>query len=301
MSLLTIFSAPKPFRDAHIALIQRNAIRTWTQLGPEVDVLLLGDEPGLAETAAELGARHIRAIERGESGAPFVSAMFELARQTSTAPLLCCINADILLTPDFLAQARRLHSQAQRFLAVGQRWDLDQTQPLDFSPGWDERLRSDTLAHGVHHKATGSDYFLFPRECFKDMPAFVIGRAGWDNWMISAGRRAHIPVVDASEAIFIVHQNHDYAHLPGGRPHYRHPETDRNVKLAGGRRAIFELPDADHFLTPSGLQRKPLTRARLRRELEIWPLVAFNSIPLAEIFYFLLNPRKAYREWRRKQ
>ena len=32
----------------------------------------------------------------------------------------------------------------------------------------------------------------------------------------------------------IVHQNHDYAHLPGGRPHYDHEESHINVKLARG-------------------------------------------------------------------
>jgi hypothetical protein len=299
--LITIFSAPKPFTDGRIALIQRNAIRSWTLLGPEAEVILLGDEPGLAEAAAELGARHFAQVERSPSGAPLVSDMFALARQHSTAPLLCCVNADILLFPDLLDQAKRLLAAAPRFLAVGQRWDLDVTQALDFSPGWPERLRALAQTQGSLHKATGSDYFLFPRDCYAGIPPFTIGRAGWDNWMIYFGRRQGWPVVDASQAIFIVHQNHDYSHLPGGQPHYRHPETDQNVRLAGGRRAIFELPDADYILGPGGLERKPLTRARLRRELEIFPLVKLGSFALAEAVYFILNPRKAYYAWRRKK
>lgn len=300
MTRLTVFSAPKPFTDPHIALIQRNAIRSWKEMGPGVDVLLLGDEPGLAEAAGELGARHIRELRRSPSGAPLVSDMFDLARRTSDAPLLCCVNADILLLPEFLRQAEDLHALRPRFLAVGQRWDLEVTAAIDFSAGWPERLRAEARARGTLHKATGSDYFLFPRECFTRMPPFVIGRAGWDNWMIFAGRRAGFPVVDASGLVFIVHQNHDYSHLPGGQPHYRHPETGENVRLAGGRRAIFELPDADYTLDAGGLAKKPLTRARLRREIEIWPLVALGSIPLAEAFHFLFNPRKAWREWNRR-
>ena len=31
--LLTLFTAPKPFTNPHIALIQRNAIRSWMALG----------------------------------------------------------------------------------------------------------------------------------------------------------------------------------------------------------------------------------------------------------------------------
>ena len=41
MPLITLFSAPKPFADPHIAIIQRNALRSWTLL-PDVEVILLG-------------------------------------------------------------------------------------------------------------------------------------------------------------------------------------------------------------------------------------------------------------------
>jgi hypothetical protein len=53
--LITIFSAPKPFTNPHIARIQRNAIRSWAMLAPEAEVVLLGEEDGLAQAAAELG------------------------------------------------------------------------------------------------------------------------------------------------------------------------------------------------------------------------------------------------------
>ncbi len=300
MALLTLFSAPKPFTDPHIACIQGNALRNWAALGEQVRVILLGEEPGLAEAAREYGALHIPDVARSPSGAPIVSDMFSQARAHSDTPLLCCVNADILLTPDLLAAGERLLGSHPRFLAVGQRWDLDVTRRLEFAEGWEERLRERARREGSLHKATGSDYFLFPRDCFRDMPRFAIGRAGWDNWMIYSGRRQRFPVVDASLAVFIAHQNHDYAHLPGGQPHYRHPETEENIRLAGGRRAIFQLPDADYLLTPQGLARKPLTRERLRREAEIWPLVALGSHPLAQVSYFLFNPLKAWRESRRK-
>ena len=50
MPLITLFSAPKPFTNPHIAMIQRNAIKSWTLL-PDVEVILLGEEEGLAEAA----------------------------------------------------------------------------------------------------------------------------------------------------------------------------------------------------------------------------------------------------------
>lgn len=301
MAFLTLFSAPKPFTNPHIARIQYNALRNWAALGEEVRVILLGEEEGLAEAARATGALHVRDVARSPSGAPLVSDMFAQAREHSDTPLLACVNADILLFPDFLEQARALQLAHPRFLAVGQRWDLEVQEDLLFEAGWPQTLRERAQREGRLHKATGSDYFLFPRDCFRDMPRFAIGRAGWDNWMIYSGRRQHFPVIDASQAIFIIHQNHDYSHLPGGQPHYRHPETEENVRLAGGRRAIFELRDTNWLLTPSGLQRKPLGGERLRREAEIWPLVQWGSFPLANLMYVLLNPRKAWREYRRRK
>lgn len=298
MAYLTIFTAPKPFTNPHIATIQRNAIRSWVNLGPDVEVILMGDEAGMAEVAQELGVKHLPGVARNANGTPLVSSMFDLARQNSDSYLLACVNADILLMPDVVEGALCAAEHARRFLIVGQRWDLDVTEPLDFSPGWAERLRERAVTQGRLHKATGSDYFIFPRDCFRDMPAFAIGRAGWDNWMIYGGRRNGWPVIDATPSIMIVHQNHDYSHLPGGQPHYKLPETFENIRLAGGKRAIFELRDVSCHLEAKRLRRVPFSWARFWREVEIFPLVKLKSYPLGQLFYAIFHPVKAYRELR---
>lgn len=244
MSFLTIFTAPKPFTNPHINIIQRNAIQSWTKLD-EVDVLLIGDEPGMAEVAAEFRVSHLPDVARTSQGTPLVSSIFALARDHarvqahSPAPLLCYVNADILLTPDVVQAARRVHEQAKDFLIIGRRWNLNVTEPLDFSPDWVERLRTRTHREGRLHVPAGSDYFIFPRHLFTDMPAFAIGRAGWDNWTIYHARHQGWPTIDATPDVFIVHQNHDYSHLPGGKPHYNHEESHRNIELARGPENIY--------------------------------------------------------------
>jgi hypothetical protein len=298
MSLITLFSAPKPFTDARIATIQRNAIASWTKL-PDVDVILLGDEPGLAEAARELGVKHIVDIPRSPSGAPLISSMFELARKNSTSPLLCIINADIILFPDFVVAAQKVMAQRNKFVLMGQRWDLDVTAPLDFSGDWSNGLRSTVHSQGSLHRPAGSDYFLFPAACYTDIPAFIIGRAGWDNWMIYHARKSRFPAIDATHDVMIVHQNHDYAHLPGGQPHYKHPETDENVRLAGGRPMTrFTLLDADLRLVDGRLRRHVLTAERLWRRIESWPLLALGSTRLSNALWRL---RKAIQSKKSSQ
>ncbi len=58
-SRLTIFSAPKPFTDPHINTIQRNAIQSWQQMGSDVEVILVGEEDGMADVAAEFEVTHL--------------------------------------------------------------------------------------------------------------------------------------------------------------------------------------------------------------------------------------------------
>ncbi len=100
--LLTIFTAPKPFTDPHIATIQRNAIQSWLHLGPDVEVLLVGDEPGMDEAADQYGVKQLPDVRRNESGTPLVSSIFDLARRESRTPLLTYVNADVLLLPAFV-------------------------------------------------------------------------------------------------------------------------------------------------------------------------------------------------------
>ncbi len=291
---LAIFTAPKPFTDPHIRTIQRNAIQSWLRL-PDVQVILVGEEDGLAETAAEFGLLHLPDVRRNQHGTPLVSSIFQLAREAAEAPLLAYVNADILLLPDFTEAARRAAARVENFLLVGQRWDLDVTEPLDFSEeGWAAALRQRAQQEGKLHPPAGSDYFIFPRRLFRDMPDFAIGRAGWDNWMIYKARRAGWPVIDGTPSVFIIHQNHDYHHLPGGVPHYRQPETFENIRLAGGRAATrFTLADVTHRLTADGLQPVGLSKSRFLRALEIAALFYFGNDIAERVHRLLQRWRKA--------
>ncbi|MBV6400385.1 MAG: hypothetical protein CNIPEHKO_00670 [Anaerolineales bacterium] len=279
MTLLTLFSAPKPFTDPHIAMIQRNAIRSWTLL-PDVEVILLGEETGLAEAAKEFGVKHIPNVARNESGVPLISSMFQLAREHSDSDLLCIVNADMILMDDFIEAAKRVKSEKSKFVLLSQRWDLDVTQPLEFTNDWQDKLRSMAYAVGSLHRPAGSDFFLFPKSCYQDVPNFTIGRAGWDNWMIYKARKEGWAVIDCTPSVMIVHQNHDYSHLPEGKSHHEHPETNENIRLAGGQANVrYTILDATHQLADGKLIRPKMTSLRLTRKLELFLRAVFFFLP----------------------
>lgn len=270
MPLITLFSAPKPFTDPHIAMIQRNAIASWTLL-PDVEVILLGEEIGLAKAAKELGVRHLPNVARNDSGTPLISSMFELARQHSSSDLLCIVNADMILMPDFVEAAKKAAKLKDKFVLLSQRWDYDITAPIDFVAGWENQLRESVRKQDQLHRPAGSDFFLFPRSCYTDIPNFAIGRAGWDNWMIYKARMEGWAVIDCTPSVMIVHQNHDYSHLPGGIPHYEHPDTNENIRLAGGQASVrYTILDSTHQLVNGKLIRPKLTSMRFTRKLELF-------------------------------
>lgn len=296
--LLTIFTTPKPFKDPHIITIQRNALRSWQAMRDAVEVLMIGNDEGVAENARSLGVRHIPEVQSNSRGTPLISSMLQLAREHSSSPYLAIVNTDIILFPDMLEAIHRTAEQRERFVLIGQRWDMDVVEELPTGAKAFAKFKEQVKSSAELHPPMGSDYFLFPRTCYADIPDFAIGRAGWDNWFIFKSRWEGWPLVDATHDITIVHQSHDYRHLPGGQPHYRLPETDENVEQAGGYHTIFTIYDAQYNLVDGKLMHRPLTVKKFAREFDIFPLTCLHSHFLGKLSYYLYNPRKAYLAFR---
>lgn len=284
--MLTIFTTPKPFRG-HIGVIQTNAIQSWVLLRPEPEVILFGSEEGTAEVASRFGIRHIAEVECNEYGTPLVSSIFSIAQDVASHQLMCYVNADIILISDFLTAIRQV--QRQSFLIVGQRWDVDVKEPVDFDkPDWEACLRTRVTEEGKLHPKSGIDYFVFSRGLYNDIPPLAIGRGVWDNWLIYRARSLKAPVIDATEAITAIHQNHDYSHHTGGIMGIQEgPERKRNIELMGGVDHAFSLDYATWILTPKDI-RRALTMRHLYFRLDAMPVLYSH-------LYFLRRPMKALR------
>ncbi len=251
--MLTIFATAKPFQG-QFASIQRNAIQSWTLLQPRPEVILFGDDKGTAEVAKELGVEHEPKVELSDYGTPLLNDLFEKAQNRASYDLLCYVNADIILMSDFMAALRQVANQMPRFLMVGQRMDVDVKGPIDFSMGWEEKLRAYVSQHGRLQSPTGIDYFAFRRGMWGDIPGFAIGRPAFDNWLLYRACALGASLVDATNVTTAIHQNHDYSHVPTGASGvWQGPEAKRNLELTGGRQHLYSIRDATHRLAPSGV------------------------------------------------
>ena len=99
--------------------------------------------------------------------------------------------------------------------------------------------------------------------------------------MIYKARKEGWPVIDCTPSLMIVHQNHDYSHLPDGKSHYEHPDTNENIRLAGGQANIrYTILDATHQLAAGGkLARPRMTSLRFMRKLELFLRAIFFFLP----------------------
>jgi hypothetical protein len=253
--MLTIFALPKPFRG-HFDIIQRNAIRSWMRLSPRCEIILLGDDHGTAEVAAELGLGHIAEVERNESGTPLLNSIFGAAERTATHNHLCYVNADIILTSDFLPAVQRVMACMDGFLLVGGRWDLNVEESLICEEDWESGLRDRVRNEGRLRSHGAIDYFVFPRGLFREIPPFAIGRTIWDQWLIYRAASLSASVVDLTDVVQVVHQNHDYSNGRTLEDIERSPEGRRNFELAGGYSHAYSLWDVPFRLTAKGIRRR---------------------------------------------
>ena len=106
--------------------------------------------------------------------------------------------------------------------------------------------------NGDMHGLSGLDYWVFPKNSFNEIPDFVIGKPGYDNWLLAESKRTSIPVIDASNTIRILHQNHYY---PQKKSDSYKIEYDENLKKAGD--LLGSLRNSDFVVDNSFLLKNP--------------------------------------------
>lgn len=245
---LTLFSIPKRF-EGEAATHQYNALVSWSALGAEI--ALLGSERGVAEVAREFGAIHLPDVSRNEWGTPLLDDAFAQVNGAFGPGLRCFVNADVVLFPDLVGVAAHALTPA---LLVGDTFEMEVEQRLDADAI--AGLRERAKAVGRSRGPAAIDYFVFPSQLFESIPAFAVGRAGLDNWLIWRARQV-ARVLDVSACVVAIHQTHDYRHIQGGKEQaYYGAEAARNVDLAGGRGRMYTRHDASHRLLPGGTIRR---------------------------------------------
>ncbi len=297
---MTLFTTPKAFRGL-FGVIQTNAIRSWALLRPRPEIILFGDDEGTAEIARKLGLGHVPSLKRNQYGTPLVNELFGGAANMASHDLMGYVNADIILMDDFTTAITKVRRFLKRsdFLIVGRKIQVERKELLSFESGWAPRLREIARREGKY-VTPDSDYFVFPKGLYREIPPFAIGRCFWSPWFVYSARKQGARVIDATELVTAVEFKHDYSHVAstGHAPRLRGPEYELNRKLFQSCK-YFTTVDATHVIKPSGLEPRQLKRRVLSLTTRAHYFVYFlakgrlypYSLPL--IFLYRLGRRIA--------
>ena len=309
--MLTIFTTLKPLSVPHADNVQRNAIQSWMALAAPCEILLLGDDEGTAEIAAEYGLRHEPHIARlNNNSPPLANSIFTRGQELASFDLVMYINSDILLFNDFIPTLESILEQKKNsskpYLVIGQRLDLDLRERLDFqNPHWERLLRMEVKRHAKIRFYNGFDYFIFRKsDWLKEMPAFTVGAEHFDNWLVYRARSVGMDVINATQGITAIQQEYE------NRDSYAYtfnrkigPIARRQLALVTDRRMIFGLDSANLIYTSSGLRRRPLhvwIKALSRNESIFYPQYGILLRILNNIDMSLLKVKAEIREIRRE-
>ncbi len=246
----------KPFECAAVAQIQRQSVLNWRRVFGESVPLFSFQEVPLNEPL-ELTYGACGGVVKGHT---FNETITEIMMNYS-AEIILYSNADILFADGMENVLRNLPEGD--CLVVGQRIDC--------------------LSNGsfVLHVPSGMDYFIFKRGMFRDLPALIMGRGGCDSALVAYCLRRGIPVIDASFAMPVVHQRHDYGHVKGGfsEAHYGQ-EAQANRRLHGQRSFAPHCLDAPLMMLKNGKLVPNYRRSVLRcLEVELYYRRGWRWIP----------------------
>jgi predicted SAM-dependent methyltransferase len=296
--MISFFTTTKNFTGIN-ATNQLNAIRSWLASPFNAEVIIFGKSEGFEQLGSHPNLKFFDQVKVSESGAPYANEMFDMISRKAKHDICCFINADILLTDKFFLDVIAVHTAVKsRYMIVGERIDVDVKKEILFSKNWEHKFIEEHESSFVPHPPAGSDFFVFPKGQFHsgNMPELLIGRPGWDLWMIYNARKTNLKTIDLSFSVRPYHLNHDYSHIPGTRKSLdEDEEAILNLKeIPEPHRLRFVLNACNYFYANGHLKKSysrenPNNYVIIEKALGHYSLFSAVDLKVHRFFHRLKN------------
>jgi len=205
--------------------IHNRLIRNWAALGPDLDPVLFVPVTEYNTSSwintATSNNWTVRVLYALRSNLPILTAMFKDAIARSRSPFIGYANADILFDRSLILTLcslnQRLNLANETILIIGRRRNVDIVK-IDLGSGYNltkislmDRIKP---FHGM-----AQDYFITTRRglSWKEIPDFVVGRNGYDNWLVAKALDWNITLIDASRTVLALHQSGIDGYMSGSK------------------------------------------------------------------------------------
>ena len=190
--------------------IYKNTIRNWQRLKPWIQPILyyLPGEKSLVDFAKAHGWDVLEVPKLSKAKVPILRHMFIKAREKYTTPYYCYTNGDILFDNGLIKTLQVLKPVTEKMkqvLIVGRRtnFKLSPGQVIDSF----EDIRA-SAKKGQLFGTNAQDYFISTTHGYpwETIPDFVVGRVGYDNWLVVTAIVKKMVVIDTTKTIIALHQ-----------------------------------------------------------------------------------------------
>ena len=217
--LLTLFTSIKDLKVRRA--IHNRTLINWASLGPAVRPVLYvtGDEEYDWGVAAKALGWSVRYAPKLVKGIPVLKDLFRDVRQSSVqTPFYGFANSDNMFDTSLVDTLRYLYVTVDpsNVFVVGRRTNVN-VKDIDNNYVKDPKYVASLMPRGTLFKTNAQDYFITTSGGFPwdKVPDFVIGRPGYDNWLVAKSLDWRVNIIDATETIHDIHQTGSDGNMSG--------------------------------------------------------------------------------------
>ena len=231
------FTTFKAAKNRH--LIHLNTLVNWAKFIPFMQPVLFSSKINQEydSIARDLGW-HVYQIPRtNEYGTPYISDMVDVIMNgTYDSTFYGFANGDILFDRSLILSLASM-AEYKKYVRKGPLLTVGKRTNYKVNANWTntisdfyyiEQLRT----RGKLFGSNAEDYFFFtrdfPRRIFKNL---VIGRPAYDNYLVAMAIKLNVIVIDATNTLFVLHQQSPYETDHSGRDENK--DAKYNIHMIG--------------------------------------------------------------------
>jgi len=194
--------------------IHSRLIKNWAALSPHLDPVLFvpfTEYNNSWISTARSNNWKVRILYALRHNLPVLTAMFKEILASTTTPFIGYANADILFDTSLITTlrylSRRINVTNEMILIVGRRRNVD-IDKVHLGSG-DNLTKISQMDNIRLFIKRAQDYFIISRRGlpWNKIPDFVVGRNGYDNWLVTKAQDWNITLIDTSNTVLALHQS----------------------------------------------------------------------------------------------
>ena len=244
--MISFISAFKKFKGVY-KNIQHSALYSWRANNIEVIIPTIEVDAKI-NCSQYSNARFIDGIKRGRelgfnTQSPVIKDLIDKALPQINTTMVAFINSDIIILDNFSEIIEKIFNKyGYNIYLVGSRQDIQLQDRVGSVETYKKLMQEKREEYDPY---TSSDIFITSkfwwRKIIKDMPEFIMGRYGWDNWFHMYAEKNRLEKYNCSSVLTLLHCKHGFEHIlkQEGAKERLAPSSLHNLRLWRAEQDVY--------------------------------------------------------------